>query len=100
MQRADLVIRGKTEHTKRRHQIDVLLKRAMKGDRRAILKLYRDFGIKLYSYGEVEKYVQERVSQEYASAGKQTTNGPTTVSRRRGPKRLSKITIKQSRSRN
>jgi len=100
MQRSDLAIKGKAEHTKRRQQIDLLLKKAMRGNGRAKLKLYRDFGIRLYSSNEVEKYVQQRVTQEYASGEKRASNGPTAVSPKTKPKRISKVTFRQSRSKN
>ncbi|MCK4428159.1 MAG: hypothetical protein KAW16_06740 [candidate division Zixibacteria bacterium] len=98
MERSNLVMRGRSEQTKRRHQIDVLLKKAMKGDRRAKLKVYKEFGIRVYSSSEVEKYVQERVSQEYVSDGKNTSNGPTVLTRETEPKGLSKNGAKRSRS--
>lgn len=100
MRRADLAIKGKAGHTKRRQQIDALLKRATKGDGRAKLKLYKEFGIRLYSSNEVEKYVQQRVTREYTSDEKRASNGPTVVSRKTKSKRISKITLKQARSKN
>lgn len=100
MQRSDLAIKRKAEHTKRRQQIDALLKRATKGDERAKLKLYKEFGIRLYSSNEVERYVQQRVTREYTSSDKRASNGPTAVSRKTKSKSLSKITLKQSRSKN
>jgi hypothetical protein len=99
MDRANLVIRGRSELTKRRQQADVLLKKAMKGDVRAKRKLYKEFGIKLYSSGEVERYVQERVSKEYSSGGKSTDNGPTGVTRKKEAKSLTENGIRQTRSR-
>jgi len=98
MQRSNLVMRGRSEHTKRRQQIDILLKKAMKGDRRAKLKVYKEFGIRLYSSSEVEKYVQQRMSQEYASGGKSVTNGPTVVTRKTELKGLSRNGRDQIRS--
>jgi len=83
-------MRGRSEHTKRRQQTDILLKKAMKGSRQAKLKLYKEFGIKLYSPQEVDKFVKERLSQEYASGGKSVTNGPTVVTRKMELKGLSK----------
>jgi len=77
-----------------------LLKRAMKGDSKAKIKLYEEFGIKLYSSEEVEKYVQKRVSEEYASGGKSATNGPTAVTRKRKPKGLPKNNAKSRLRRN
>lgn len=98
VERANLVIRGRREHTKRRQQIDILIKKAMGRDRKAKLKLYKEFGIKLYSSEEVEKYVQERMSQEYTSGGKTINNGPTVVTRKRQAKGQSKNGAKQTRS--
>ena len=98
VQRSNLVFRGRSEHTKRRQRIDILIKKAMKGSRLAKLKLYKEFGIRVYSSEEVEKYVQERVSQEYASGEKSATNGPTGVSPKRKPKGLSKNGPEQSRN--
>jgi len=77
LDRASLIIRGRGEQTKKRQQVDMLLKKAMKGNKQAKLKLYREFGVRVYSSDEVEKYVQQRVSQEYVSDGKSTNNGPT-----------------------
>ena len=62
MERSNLVMRGRSRHTKRRQQTDILLKKAMKGSRQAKLKLYKEFGIRLYSPDEVDKYVQEGLS--------------------------------------
>ena len=90
LDRASLIIRGRSEQTKKRQQTDILLKKAMKGNRQAKLKLYKEFGIKLYSSDEVEKYVQERVTQEYTSDGKSTNNGPTLLSLKKEGRSLSK----------
>ena len=60
-----------------------MLKRAMKGERRAKLKLYKQFGIRVYSSEEVDNYVKERLSQEYAAGEKRASNGPTSVSRKK-----------------
>lgn len=98
MQRSNLVMRGRSEHTKRRHQIDVLLKKAMEGNGRAKLKVYKEFGIRLYSSDEVDRYVQERLSQEYISDGKNTSNGPTVLTRKTELKGLSKNGRDQIRS--
>lgn len=62
--KVSFVIRGKSELTKQRHQIDVLLKRAMKGSKQAKDKLYKEFGIKIYSSEEVGIYVKERLKAE------------------------------------
>jgi len=64
--RVNFVMRGKPELTKKRHQINVLLKRAMKGRKQAKAKdkLYKEFGIRIYSSEEVEKYVEEKLKTE------------------------------------
>jgi len=62
--KVDFVMRGKPELTKKRHQIDVLLKRAMKGRKQAKDKLYKEFGIRVYSSEEVKKYVKEKLEAE------------------------------------
>ncbi len=62
--RVNFVMRGKPELTKKRHQINVLLKRAMKGRKQAKDKLYKEFGIRIYSSEEVEKYVAEKLKTE------------------------------------
>jgi hypothetical protein len=90
LDRASLVIRGRSEQTKKRQQTDILLKKAMKGDRQAKLKLYKEFGIRLYSSDEVEKYVQERVTQEYTSDGKGANNGTSLLTIRKKSRSLSK----------
>jgi RNase H-fold protein (predicted Holliday junction resolvase) len=60
-------MRGKSELTKKRHTINVLMKRAMKGGKQAKDKLYKEFGIRVYSSEEVEEYVQERLQTEVAN---------------------------------
>lgn len=60
----NFLIRGKSELTKKRLQTDMLLRRAMKGDRYAKEKLYKDYGIKLYSSEEVESYVKKKLKTE------------------------------------
>jgi len=62
--KVNFVMRGKPELTKKRHQIDVLLKRAMKGWKQAKDKLYKEFGIRVYSSEEVEEYVAEKLKTE------------------------------------
>ena len=57
-------MRGKSEYTKKRHKISLLLKRAKKGRRQAKDKLERDFGIRLYSPEEVKAYVEEKLKTE------------------------------------
>jgi len=58
------VISGKSELTKKRHQINVLLKRAIKGRKQAKDKLYKEFGIRVYSSKEVEEYVREKLQTQ------------------------------------
>jgi hypothetical protein len=57
-------MRGKSEYTKKRHQISLLLKRAKSGKRQAKDKLLMDFGIRLYSPKEVGEYVKEKLKTE------------------------------------
>ncbi len=60
----NVLIRGKPELTRKRLQVDNLLKRAMKGNDQAKSKLYKEFGIRLYSSDEVDKYVQKKLKTE------------------------------------
>jgi hypothetical protein len=60
----NVLIRGKPELTKKRLQVDNLLKRAMKGNNQAKSKLYKEFGIKLYSPDEVQGYVTKKLATE------------------------------------
>ncbi len=60
----NVLIRGKPELTKKRLQVDNLLKRAMKGNDHAKSKLYKEFGIKLYSPDEVQGYVKKKFATE------------------------------------
>lgn len=99
LDRASLIIRGRGEQTKRRQQIDMLLKKAMKGSRQAKFKLYKEFGIRLYSSNEVDNYVHERVSQEYVSGGKSKNNGSSLLTIKRGTKGISKNGIEKNRTR-
>ena len=57
-------MRGKAELTKKRHQISLLLKRAKSGKRQAKDKLFKEFGIRLYSPKEVEEYVKRKLKTE------------------------------------
>jgi hypothetical protein len=57
-------MRGKSEFTKKRYQISLLLKRAKKGRRQAKDKLQKEFGIRVYSPKEVEEYVKEKLATE------------------------------------
>ena len=62
--KVNVTIRGKTELTKKRHQIGVLLKKAMRGGRQAKARLHKDFGIRVYSSQEIGDYVRERLETE------------------------------------
>jgi hypothetical protein len=60
----NVLIRGKPELTRKRLQVDNLLKRALKGNDQAKSKLYNEFGIRLYSSDEVKNYVQKMLTTE------------------------------------
>jgi hypothetical protein len=62
--KVNVTIRGKAELTKKRHQIDLLLKRAMRGGKQAKARLHKDFGIRVYSSEEIGDYVRERLGTE------------------------------------
>ncbi len=46
----------RADFTKRRQKIDLLLKKAMKGDKKAKKLLEEKFGIRLYSAEEIKRY--------------------------------------------
>ena len=96
LERSSLVIRGRGEATKKRQRIGILLKRAMKGEKRAKLKLYKEFGVKVYSSGEVERYVQTRMPQEHSPGGRGANNGPGGLTRKAGPKGPYKTGVRQT----
>jgi hypothetical protein len=60
----NVLIRGKPELTKKRLQVDNLLKRAMKGNNQAKSKLFKEFGIRFYSPDEVQSYVKKKLASE------------------------------------
>jgi hypothetical protein len=62
--KVNVTIRGKAELTKKRHQIGVLLKKAMRGGKQAKARLHKDFGIRVYSSQEIGDYVRERLETE------------------------------------
>ncbi len=62
--KVNVTIRGKAELTKKRHQISVLLKKAMRGGKQAKVRLHKDFGIRVYSSQEIGDYVRERLETE------------------------------------
>jgi len=54
----------KQELTARRHKIDVLLKKAVKGNQRAKEKLLDEYGIRVYSSSEVEEYKNSKLGRK------------------------------------
>jgi ferredoxin-fold anticodon binding domain-containing protein len=54
----------KQELTARRHKIDVLLKKAVKGNQRAKEKLFDEYGIRVYSSSEVEEYKNSKLGRK------------------------------------
>ena len=60
----DFSMRGKSDLTKKRLRIGILLKSARKGGKNAKDKLFREFGIRVYSPQEVEEYVKEKLRTE------------------------------------
>jgi len=49
--------------TARRHKIDILLKKAVKGNLKAKEKLLDEYGIKVYSSSEVEEYKKSKLDR-------------------------------------
>jgi Glu-tRNA(Gln) amidotransferase subunit E-like FAD-binding protein len=84
----NVLIRGKSELTKKRHQVDVLLKRAMKGNHQSKEKLNKEFGIKVYSSDEVARYVKEKLKNEVIE------ESPLRVKQKNGTKVLTKRKVK------
>jgi hypothetical protein len=60
----DFSMRGKSELTKKRHRIGILLRSARRGRKNAKDRLFREFGIRVYSPQEVEEYVREKLKTE------------------------------------
>lgn len=91
--KVNVTIRGKSDLTRKRHQISVLMKKAMKGGRQAKDRLQKEFGIRVYSSEEVGEYVKERLNTEVVEdspSRPQAKRGAKTVSKRknrRGAKR-------------
>jgi len=54
----------KQELTARRHKIDVLLKKAVKGNQKAKEKLLNEYGIRVYSSSEVEEYKNSKLGRK------------------------------------
>lgn len=65
----------KQELTARRHKIDVLLKKAVKGNQRAKEKLLDEYGIRVYSSSEVEEYKNNRLGRKIRKIGLVKQNG-------------------------
>ena len=67
----------KQERTARRHKIDGLLKKAVKGNHKAKEKLLEEYGIRVYSSSEVEDYENGRLSRKIRklATGKGTGGG-------------------------
>lgn len=83
--KVNVSIRGKSELTKKRHQVDVLLKKAMRGDRQAKDRLQKEFRIKVYSPEEIGSYVKERLKTEVVE------DSPSRISPKSRAKAISKI---------
>lgn len=65
----------KQELTARRHKIDVLLKKAVKGNQKAKKKLLDEYGIRVYSSSEVEDYENSKLSKKIRKIGLVKGNG-------------------------
>lgn len=50
----------KRDYTKKRQNIDILLKKAIKGNLSAKKRLHEEYGIKVYSSCEIEEYAKGR----------------------------------------
>ena len=65
----------KQELTARRHKIDVLLKKAVKGNQKAKEKLLDEYGIRVYSSSEVEDYQNSKLAKKMRKIGLDKGNG-------------------------
>jgi hypothetical protein len=65
----------KQELTARRHKINVLLKKAVKGNQEAKEKLLDEYGIRVYSSSEVEEYENSKLSRKMRRIGLGKGNG-------------------------
>jgi hypothetical protein len=83
--KVNVSIRGKSELTKKRHQVDILLKKAMRGGRQAKDRLQKEFGIRVYSPEEIGNYVKERLKTEVVE------DSPSRISPKSRAKTISKI---------
>ena len=90
----NVLIRGKPELTRKRLQVDNLLKRALKGNDQAKSKLYKEFGIRLYSSDEVKCYVQKMLSTEVIET--RPVRSKTKLKTKALPKRKLKLVARKS----
>lgn len=65
---------SKRDYTKKRHNIDILLKKAIKGNRSAKRRLYEEYGIKVYNSSEIEKYTKSKSREKLRSSSLSRTN--------------------------
>jgi hypothetical protein len=65
----------KQDLTARRHKINVLLKKAVKGNQKAKEKLLGKYGIRVYSSSEVEDYKNSKLSRKIRKIGLGKQNG-------------------------
>jgi hypothetical protein len=86
-------MRGRPGLTKKRHLIDILIKRARKGGREAKDKLYKEFGIRVYSSEEVEEYVSEKLKTEMVSNSLPGVRTKTVT--KAGSKKKNKLVLKK-----
>lgn len=91
--RVSFSMRGKAEITKKRHLIDVLMKRAMKGGKHAKDKLFKEFGIKVYSSEEIQGYVREKLKTAMVDNGLPGVRAKTVT--KGTPKKKSKLVLKK-----
>jgi hypothetical protein len=83
--KVNVSIRGKSELTKKRHLVNILLKKAMKGGRQAKDRLQKEFGIRVYSSEEIGNYVKERLKAEVVE------DSPSRAGTKSGAKIISKV---------
>ena len=65
----------KQDLTARRHKINVLLKKAVKGNQKAKEKLLDEYGIRVYSSSEVEDYKNSKFTKKVRKIGLCKGNG-------------------------
>jgi hypothetical protein len=62
------------DYTRKRHHIDILLKKAIKGNEGAKKRLHEEYGIKVYSSSEIEEYAKGRNRGKIISLSLSRTN--------------------------